>query len=222
MANMMSNERITPLSYTKPSIVKTLYQMAGDLDQLFTEHQINYWTDGGTTLGCVRHKGLIPWDDDIDLCISKNDEQKVLALKPVLETRGYDIVNYKKPFGYRIYPVANSLPLPPGKVGRFPFCDIFLMVKEDGKYVPCHEKPRKRWPNEYYLEDEVENLKRRPYGDLFLNCPGNAEDYLARFYGGNWYSEGVTPVMDHHLDIHFEPVKFQLQHEHYQPAKPFS
>ena len=49
-------------------------------DTLCKRHDIPYWLESGTLLGAVRHKGFIPWDDDVDVGIRVEDAERFLEV----------------------------------------------------------------------------------------------------------------------------------------------
>lgn len=56
-----------------------------DTHEILTHNNINYWIIGGTLLGAVRHKGVIPFDDDLDIGVDRKDEIKLQKLSVPLE-----------------------------------------------------------------------------------------------------------------------------------------
>lgn len=50
-----------------------LMNMLSDIDAICTENDISYVLGGGSCLGAVRHHGFIPWDDDVDLIMLRED-----------------------------------------------------------------------------------------------------------------------------------------------------
>lgn len=75
-----------------------------NLDAICKQYNINYWISFGTLLGAVRHKGFIPWDDDIDIGMLREDIEK---LKQVLKDNKdfyvdeFFCIEHKAPFMQR-------------------------------------------------------------------------------------------------------------------------
>lgn len=77
-------------------IRKIELDIVSEIDRICRKHDIRYSMIGGTLLGAVRHKGFIPWDDDIDLMMTRPEYDKFLAAaKTDLDSR-FQLANYEE------------------------------------------------------------------------------------------------------------------------------
>ena len=62
------------------SLKKIELDMLVALDEVCKKINVTYFLAEGTLLGAIRHKGFIPWDDDIDVCMLRKDYEKFLSI----------------------------------------------------------------------------------------------------------------------------------------------
>ena len=82
----MNLEQETICGFEVSAQMKRIWAMELDMVEKFVavcrEHNLEYMIMGGTLLGAVRHKGFIPWDNDIDLLMPRKDFNKLLEVGP--------------------------------------------------------------------------------------------------------------------------------------------
>lgn len=71
----LSSEEITLLKQRGLRLLKSFISFC-------ETNNLTYYLFAGSALGAVRHKGFIPWDDDIDVCMPRSDYEKLLTFSP--------------------------------------------------------------------------------------------------------------------------------------------
>jgi LicD family len=206
-------ENLTLIDIPKTSAVKIdqIYDLLEITNRLLRESRIDYSVDGGTLLGAVRHKGVIPWDDDADIIVMDEDKGKLLALKDrfrengiVFEDEGleafkltFDAHTLQSRYGVTHKDAANL--------------DIFVMQEGTDGIVRCKSAFFKdQFPKEYFLKQELQQLRDYSFGPpgkgLMLRGPVDPMRYLKTFYG----PECLEHALQTHSHIQLGPFAFPM------------
>jgi hypothetical protein len=168
-----------------------------DLLQIFVKVADSYnWTyflGGGSLMGSVRHGGLIPWDDDIDVLVDeKHTNELKKAFKPfrpiyTVHDRGTDPI-------LKLY--SNKSYRCPGNrcAWMWPFLDICFYAQNDTLIWENHPYFAKK----KYEKVDIFPLHKRPFENMMVNAPRNSLKFLDKIYGGasdscgTWYYKHST------------------------------
>ena len=123
-----------------------------ELDRICKKYDLKYSLSGGTLLGAIRHKDFIPWDDDIDIDLRRDDFNKLISVLPDELGGEFEFVNYNE-FGeyfcdfiprifYRNSKAVNSFSVDGGKsnfanderMNRI-FIELYCLHDTDSKKV---------------------------------------------------------------------------------------
>ncbi len=173
---------------TPKSIIKKLKKLLIKLIKVLELLNIKWWVDGGTLLGLIRHKSIIPWDDDIDIGILLTDEYKIYDNFDLFEKNNLRIRKNRT----GVYWQVDAL-LDDNKLNDI-HIDIFLY-----KYNVYSDKilyntdPRFSKPdiesghcNMYYKYDDLFPLIKKKFYNFDINCPKNYDKILTNCIGKDY------------------------------------
>lgn len=132
------------------------------IDEIFSKNDLRYWIDFGTLIGAIRHKGFIPWDDDIDISMPREDYEKLIQNFEEYFKNNQDIEirfeNNKKNKCFIKIRAKNSDNI---CVDIFPYDNFYTNLNEEEKTILSNkiEQLRKRNKKFNTLEEIRKNIK---------------------------------------------------------------
>lgn len=94
--NQNDNSQLRQLQLYELNLLKTFAEIC-------EKNNLRYYMIGGTMLGAIRHKGFIPWDDDIDIGMPREDYIRFMEIAKDNLPDYYDFLNYRKDDDYLRY-----------------------------------------------------------------------------------------------------------------------
>lgn len=133
-----------------------------EVKRICLENQISFWLDSGSLLGAVRHQGFIPWDDDMDIGMLREDYERFLRIAPNALNPKYQLAEWKQTPENHYYPFAKVR-----KVGTIYQESRNTQGSENGFYIdifpydvfPLAEKEQKKAKNKIDFYKKVIAVK---------------------------------------------------------------
>lgn len=133
-----------------------LLQQLNEFHCLCVKNNLSYFIIGGTLLGAVRHKGFIPWDDDIDVGMPRQDYEKLISMDKASFPNGYSlIVGQERKEHLYLYSkfVNENTTLVEGKIVEGVYIDVFPFDGMGNHYYTAKKHFRRCFLNRTLLDN---------------------------------------------------------------------
>ena len=202
-----NTEYFTPFNVlTDYKDLKSLNILTKKIVDIFHKNKFLYWACSGTMLGAIRDKGIIPWDDDVDLCTIDTSIDDLFKMENELKAINIGIVSWFG--GYKLYDLNGKTIK--DKNFKYPFVDLFIVTKKNNKLILKDSTAYNIWTNEYFYIDEIESLKLYDFEDYQLYGLKDPIKYLDRNYP-KWRTKGLK-TYDHIKEIPFKSTEFPIEY----------
>lgn len=91
------------MEYTIDNIHKEDLNIFKEFKKICEKYNLTYYIIGGTFLGAIRHKGFIPWDDDMDIALPREDFNKLLKVANENLPQNMELVSFQNKTYCRYY-----------------------------------------------------------------------------------------------------------------------
>jgi lipopolysaccharide cholinephosphotransferase len=200
--------RFEEIPCTPQRVVDELYEILEICDGVLSKNRVDHTVACGTMLGAVRHKGLIPWDDDADIFVLGLD---IVQLADLMERHGGNTIKVDScRYSLRVY-VDNAHSRTEG--AGFPFVELIpVEKKESGKITYVCDKACRKWPKEWVSSNAFSRLERVEFGHLSLLsvCQNERLEFLDRSYGPDWRTL-ANRQWDHLNNVELPPEKVPIE-----------
>lgn len=174
--------------FTDKNFIWKLKYLFKQVLETFKENNLNYWLDGGSLLGYTRNRGIIPYDNDIDVCIKLSDSELLVNLTESFLNKGLRLKRNRTDCYYQVdYLIDGETNLT-----NDIHIDIFTL---DNDLITTDPRFQIRDPNGHncniqYTHELLFPLKKGIFCDLQVNIPNFNGILLASALGKNCITIG--------------------------------
>ncbi len=193
-----------PIPMTDSNILNDLYTVIKYTTEFLENNNIDYCIESGTLLGSVRHGGIIPWDNDMDIMILRDGYNKLKKIMNLFNKDKFNILNIIP--GFKVF------------YKNIAFGEIFVYdMDNDNKiklaYPYINDKPtflasKLYFPRQKFNINDIIPTKKIKFEDFMIRVPNNIAAILNTTYRGNLLECRYYPVHhNQHMILEYKHYK---------------
>ena len=187
---------------------KKMISLIKRTQKCFKELNIDFIPIYGSLLGIMRHKSIIQWDDDYDICVHKKYFDIILKNEKLFDTHDLKVI-IKQPILFenkflKIFDINEKLI--DTRDWAWPFIDVFpYKIKDENLILENNEYKKYNFNINDFFPLQKTFFSLNSY-KIEIQIPRNSEKILNSLYGNNWKEICYSSGYNHQLEKHFDTV----------------